>query len=63
MNPIIPNLIELVVEKGLSNALADDHDGFSDKERLAFYTKCVMEALQTGFTFLEIEEDDDEDYD
>ena len=63
MQPNIPNLIELVIEKGISNALADDHDGFTDTERLAFYKKSVMEALQAGFTFLEFEEEDEEDYD
>ena len=58
MQPIVPNLIELVIEKGLSNALAEDHDEFTDEERLAFYLKCVMTALNTGFTFLEYEEED-----
>ena len=62
MNPNIPNLIELVVEKGVSNALAEDHDGYTHEQRVAFYTKCVMDALQTGFTFLEIEDEDEDDY-
>lgn len=64
MQPIISNLIELTVEKGVSIALAKDHDGLSDEERLAFYTKCVMDSLQTGFTFLDIDEEleDEDDY-
>ena len=62
MQPNIPNLIELVVEKGVSNALADDHDDFTDAERLKFYTSTIMTALETGFTFLDVEEDDDDDY-
>ena len=61
MQPNIPNLMELVIEKGISNALADDHDGFTDAQRLSFYKGCVMDALQSGFTFLEMEEDDYED--
>lgn len=62
MQPNIPNLIELVIEKGLSKALADDHDGFTDNERLEFFKGCVMNTLQSNFSFLEMEdewEDDD----
>lgn len=61
MQPNIPNLIELVIEKGVSNALADDHDDFTDTERLKFYTSTIMAALETGFTFLDVEEEEEDD--
>ena len=59
MQPNIPKLIELVIKEGITNALAEDHDGFTDEQRLSFYTKQVMDALQTGFTFLEYETEDE----
>ena len=60
MQPNVPKLIELVIEKGVSNALADDHDDLSDEQRTEMYTRCVMDALNTGFSFLEYEDEEDE---